>query len=118
MERVLPVGVPVIGSRLRVADAVAPIDKLPVAVLLGVIVPVIVTEGEFVICAVTVVLIVADAVFVAVLDAVIVGVPVAVPDCEPDPVRVSLGVTEGVLDEVIVLLPVCVSDNVPVFEGV
>lgn len=96
MERTLPVGVPVIGSGLRVTDGVDPIDKLPVAVLLGVIVLVIVTEGERVTNPVTVVLIVPDAVFVAVLDAVTVGVPVAVPDCEPDPVRVSLDVMEGV----------------------
>jgi hypothetical protein len=64
--------------------------------LLGVIVPVMVAEAESVMRAVTVVLIVTEGVFVAVLDAVTVGVPVAVPDCEPDPVRVSLDVVEGV----------------------
>ena len=55
-----------------------------------------VAEAESVMRAVTVVLIVTEGVFVAVLDAVTVGVPVAVPDCEPDPVRVSLDVVEGV----------------------
>ena len=62
------------------------------AVFVGVNVCVIVTEGDFVMRAVTVVLIVLDIVFVAVLEGVLEGVIVAEAVLDPDPVLVCVPV--------------------------
>ena len=83
-----------------VADLDAPTDIVPVAVFVGVIVCVIVTEEDRVTRAVTVVLMVLDVVLLAVWDGVLEGVMVAEAVLDPDPVLVWVPVELGVPDPV------------------
>lgn len=97
----LTVGVPVIRVGLGVTAGVAPFEMDCVMVLLGVNVPVIVTVGELVTRAVTVVLSVLEGVVVMVFVGVLEGV------------LETLGVVVLELDAVTVGVCVIVSDTVP-----
>ena len=89
-------------GRGGVAEEDAPTDIVPVAVFVGVIVCVIVTEGDFVTRAVTVVLMVLDVVLLAVWEGVLEGVIV------PEAVLVAVPVPVWVPVELSVLDPVSV----------